>query len=109
CTGPTMLPAVLPFVSGSKTSLPRMYPPDGVLNVALVDQGPTAPAYTARTRQECAVSNSRAQLGVYETVLPLPPAIVDEQAETTAPAAVLISNSYDNAIDESNLPAALFV
>ena len=85
-----------------------MYPPDGVLNDALADQGPAAPAYTARTRHVCAVSNSSAHVGVYDTVSS-PPATVELHPLTTAPAAVLISNSYDNGTDESNLPLALFV
>jgi hypothetical protein len=85
-----------------------MYPPDGVLKDALDDQGPEAPAYTARTRHVCGASNSSAHEGVYDTVSPSP-ATVEVHPLTTAPAAVLISNSYDNGTDELNLAVALFV
>src|SRR6266536_1042440 len=97
----TARPSVVPFVSGSRSSLPRRYAPAGVTNDAvglagaLFDHGPSAlpePAvYSARARHVYRVSNSKFTLAgtVYVVVSNCPP-----ESCTTAPEALRIWNRY---------------
>src|SRR3954453_12756326 len=95
-TGPTISPTVRPFVSGSNTSLSRMYPPDGVRNDAAVDHGPVAPpGTTARTRHVCGASNSSPPSTVCSTLLGPDPTPPVTREYTTAPPLFLTSNSYE--------------
>ena len=90
--GPKRLPAVVPLVSGSNTSLSRTYPPAPDRNDAFDDHGPRALLTAALTRQVCGWSNTSVQLGVHETVEPEPPPTTVGPQTVVLPE-FLISNS----------------
>ena len=85
---PNASPTVLPFVSGSNTSLPRMYPPSGDTNAAVLDHGPNALCNSARTCQVYRFLKSRTAVTLNEGLLTCP------ESWTLTPDSLKSSNQY---------------